>query len=189
VLYRRGELMQENVVVWSGDSQGRAQIGMQAPAGGPFSPGEYEIAVSVAGEERGRVSFTIDGEGGEAPAMVPPAFGDIAVALGVQPDGAPILAQGAPFGWATRVVHAVFDYEGMSDGVPWSVVWTRDGTELAREDYTWDAEAAASEGTYWVTLAGEGGEPLGGGSYTVTLYINGQRRNAADFQIYYQPSE
>jgi hypothetical protein len=188
VLYRQSEVVQESVVVWGGDPQGRAQVGVQVPDGGPFLPGDYEIVMSIAGEEQGRVSFTVDGAT-EKVVVGSPSFGDITIALGVRPDGTPILAQGTPFGWATRVVHAVFDYEGMGDGVRWSVVWTRDGAEVAREDYTWDAEAAASEGTYWVTLADEAGEPLGGGNYTVTLYINGQQQSVADFRIYYQPSE
>jgi hypothetical protein len=189
-LYRQGEVVQESVVVWSGDPQGRAQIGVQAPDGRSFLPGDYEIVVSIAGQEQGRVGFTV-GELEEKVAVEvgPPAFGDIAVALGVQPDGAPILAQGRPFGWATRVVHAVFDYEGMSDGVRWSVVWTRNGAEVTREDYVWDAGAFESEGTYWVALAGEDGEPLGGGNYTVTLYIDGQQQSSADFRIYYRPVE
>jgi hypothetical protein len=188
-LYRQGEVVQESVVMWSGDPQGRAQIGVQAPDGRPFSPGDYEIVVSIGGQEQGRVDFTVGGAEEAVAVVGPPAFGDITVALGVQPGGAPVLDQGAPFGWATRVVHAIFDYEGMSDGVRWSVVWTRNGTEVAREDYVWDVGAAEGEGTYWVTLAGEDGEPLGGGNYTVTLYIDGQQQSAADFRIYYRPAE
>ncbi|MFL7792411.1 MAG: hypothetical protein AB8I69_09745 [Anaerolineae bacterium] len=187
-LYYQGELEQESVVVWSSDSQGWAQVGMQTPDGRSFFPGDYEIVMSIAGQEQGRIGFTV-GDTAEQAVVVPrsPSFGDITVALGVQPDGAPISAQETPFGWATRVVHAVFDYEGMSDGVSWSVVWTRNGTEVAREDYVWDLGDAGSEGTYWVALAGEDGEPLGGGSYTVTLYVNDQKQSAADFKIYYRP--
>ncbi|MBN1976719.1 MAG: hypothetical protein JW918_04900 [Anaerolineae bacterium] len=184
-LYYEGTLKQEYLEVWHGSTQGLAQVVFQAPDGRPFPAGSYEIAVSVDSEEQGRVSFMV-GEEEEVVAGLP-AFGDITVALGVQPDGAPVTAQETPFGWATRVVHAVFDYEGMSDGVRWSVVWTRNGTEIAREDYVWDAGDAGSEGAYWVALAGEDGEPLGGGNYTVTLYINGQRQSAADFRIYYRP--
>lgn len=188
-LYRQGKLVQESVVVWSGDSQGRAQVSLPAPDGQPLLPGGYEIVVAMAREEQGRVGFTVGEAEEEVVVAGTPAFGDITVALGVQPDGAPILAQGTPFGWATRVVHAIFDYEGMSDGVHWSVVWTRNGTEVAREDYIWDAGAAESQGTYWVTLADEDGDPLGGGNYTVTLYANGRQQSAADFRIYYEPAE
>jgi len=188
VLYHEGASIQEHMGVWDGTTQGLAQVSFQIPEGQPFPVGDYEVAVMVEGEEQGRVSFAIGGEVEEV-VTVPPAFGGITIALGVQPDGAPILAQGSPFGWATRVVHAVFDYEGMRDGVRWSVVWTRDGTEVAREDYVWDAKVAGSEGTHWVTLANEDGEPLGGGSYTVTLYIDGERQSTASFRIYYRPSE
>ena len=186
VLYYEGASTQEYLEVWHGSSQGLAQVVFQAPGGRPFSAGGYELVVSVDREEQGRVSFVV-GEEEEKAVTGPPAFGDITVALGVQPDGVPISAQEAPFGWATRVVHAVFEYEGMSDGVRWSVVWTRNGTEVAGEDYVWDAGDAGSEGTYWVTLAGEDGEPLGGGDYTVTLYVNGQQQSTADFRIYYRP--
>jgi hypothetical protein len=163
---------------------------MQAPDGRTFLPSDYEIVMSIAGQEQGRVGFTVGDAAEEVVVMPgPSAFGDITVALGVQPDGTPISAQETPFGWATRVVHAVFDYEGMGDGVRWSVVWTRNGAEIAREDYVWDARAIGSEGTYWVALAGEDGDPLGGGNYTVTLYIGDQQQGTADFRIYYQPAE
>lgn len=189
VLYHEGTFTQEYMGVWDGATQGLAQVSFQMPEGQPFPVGDYEIAVMVEGEEQGRVSFTV-GEEAEEVMMVPPAFGDITIALSVQPDGAPTLpTQDTPFGWSTRVVHAVFDYEGMRDGVRWSAVWTRDGTEVAREDYVWDVETAGSEGTHWVTLVNEDGEPLGGGSYTVTLYIAGERQSTASFQIYYRPSE
>ena len=186
VLYYEGASMQEYLEVWHGSAQGLAQVVFQVPDGRPFPAGGYEIAVSVDGEEQGRVSFVV-GEDEEKAVTGPPAFGDITVALGVQPGGVPISVHGAPFGWATRVVHAVFGYEGMSDGVRWSAVWTRNGTEVAREDYVWDAGGAGSEGTYWVTLAGQDGEPLGGGDYTVALYISGQQQSTADFRIYYRP--
>jgi hypothetical protein len=189
VLYHEGASTQEYLEVWGGAAQGWAQVSFQAPDGQPFPVGGYELAVMIGGEEQGRVSFTV-GEAMEEEVVTPPAFGDVTLALGVQPDGAPVLpAQGVPFGWSTRVVHAVFDYEGMSDGVRWSVVWTRDGAEVAREDYVWDAKVAGSEGTYWATLANEDGEPLGGGSYTVALYINGRQQSTADFRIYYRPAE
>jgi hypothetical protein len=189
VLYHEGTATQEYLEVWHGSTQGLAQVVFQTLDGQPFPAGDYEIAVMIEGKEQGRVSFAVDGEAEQEEPAGTPSFGAISVALGVQPDGAPILTQGTPFGWATRVVHAVFDYEGMSDGVRWSVVWTRDGTEVAREDYVWDVGADGSAGTHWVALVGDDGEPLGGGNYTVTLFIGGQQQSVADFQIYYQPVE
>jgi hypothetical protein len=186
-LYYRGELVQESATVWSGISRGRAQVGLQSPSGQPFLAGGYEIVTAIAGEEQGRVSFTVGGAVEEEEVVGPPAFNNITVAMGVQPDGAPIL-EGRPFGWGTRVVHAIFDYEGMSDGVRWSAVWARDGEEIARQDRVWNAASSGSEGTYWVTLD-NAGEHIGGGSYTVALYINDQQQGAVDFQIYYEPED
>jgi hypothetical protein len=190
-LYHQGELAQESVMMWSGVSQGRSQVGLQAPDGRSFLAGDYEILAAIAGEEQGRVSFTV-GDAAVVEEKVeagPPTFGDITVAYGVQPDGTPILPPGAPFGWGTRDVHAIFDYEGMSDGVRWSVVWAREGIEIAREDLVWDTRTAGRKGTYWVTLANADGGHIGGGDYTVTLYIDGQQQSAADFQILYEPTD
>jgi hypothetical protein len=190
-LYHQGELQQDNVVVWSGDSKGRAQIGLQAPNNSAFPSGDYEIVVAIAGKEQGRTSFSVEVEERELePVLGPPAFGDITVALGVRPDGTPILtAEGRTFGWSTRAVHAVFEYQGMSDGVSWSVVWTRNSTEIAREEYVWNAKTAGNAGVYWVTLSNPEGEPLGGGNYTVTLYVRDELQSETDFRLYYPPAE
>lgn len=190
VLYRQGESIQEMVGMWSGDPRGRTQVSFQAPDDQPFLAGDYEAGVFVAGEEQGRVRFVIGEVAEEVEEVVgPPAFGETTIALSVHPDGTPGLVQETPFGWSTRAVHVIFDYVGMRDGVRWSAVWMRDGTEVATEEHAWDAVANGSEGTYWVTLYNEDGEPLGGGNYTVALYIDGQRQQEASFRIYYQPSE
>ena len=46
---------------------------------------------------------------------------------------------GNEFDWNTKAVYAVFDYTGMQDGTAWTVVWSRNGSEVAREDHFWDA--------------------------------------------------
>ena len=186
VLYREGESIQESVETWSGAPQGKAQVSFQAPDDLPFPPGDYEITVAIAGEEQARVEFTIRGE-----AEVHPAFGDVTIALGVRPDGTPILtAPDSRFDWNTKVIYAIFDYVGMRDGLAWMAVWSRSGKELAREEHFWDVETGGTEGTRWVAYYDESGRALPGGSYSVTLYIENVAQSTAEFNIlYYVPRQ
>ncbi len=184
-LYHEGAPVQESVEPWSDAPQGQAQVSFQAPGDLPFPSGDYEVTVAVAGEEQERVGLTI----GEVMGEVSPAFGDIAIALGVQPDGTPILtAQDDRFDWSTKVVYAIFDYVGMSDGLRWAAVWTRNDQEVAREEHFWDVETDGMEGTRWVAYHDESGRTLTGGNYSVTLYIKNVAQRTAEFNIrYYVP--
>jgi len=145
------------------------------------------LRAAISGQEQVRVDFAIV-EAAE-PEPVPPAFGDVTIALGVEPDGTPILtAPDNRFDWNTKVVYAVFDYVGMSHGLPWAAVWERGGQEVAREESFWDVDADGTEGTHWVTYQDERGRVLPGGNYSVTLYVENIAQRTADFRIlYYVP--
>ncbi len=187
-LYHQGEPVREILDTWIGDPQGRAQVSFQAPGDSPFRPGDYEVVVMVAGEEQGRVEFTVE-EASQGQGEIPPSFGDITIALGVRPDGTPILAaRDFRFDWNTKVVYAVFDYMGMRDGLRWAAVWMRNGQEVAREEHPWNVAAMGTEGTHWVTYYDESARTLPGGTYSVTLYINNVAQRTAEFGIlYYVP--
>jgi hypothetical protein len=188
-LYHDGGFLRERAEVWSSAAQGQAQIAFQAPNGQPFSAGSYEATVTIAGGEPEHARFTI----GEIVEEMEesPAFGDIILALGMQPDGTPILTtEDNHFDWNTKVVYAIFDYAGMSDGVRWTVVWTRNEQEVARQEKVWDVASTGMEGTLWVAYYDEGGRTLPGGDYKVALYINSVIQSAVDFNIlYYVPPE
>jgi len=186
-LYRGGEPIQESVEPWSAAPQGQTQVSFQAPDDLPFTSGNYEVAVAVAGEEQDRVGLTI----GTVPEEVPPAFGDVTIALGVQPDGAPILtAQDNRFDWNTKVVYAIFDYVGMRDGLRWTSAWMRNGQQVTRKEYLWNVETDGTEGTRWVAYHDEAGRTLSGGTYSVTLYIENIAQSTAEFTIlYYVPQQ
>ncbi|MBL7064349.1 MAG: hypothetical protein ISS49_09140 [Anaerolineae bacterium] len=186
--YHEEGSIQESVETWGDASQGQAQVSFQAPGDLPFSPGDYEVAVAVAGEGPALVGLTVREAtlGG-----VPPAFGEITIALGVQPDGTPILtAPDNRFDWNTKMVYAIFDYVGMSDGLAWTAVWTGNGEEVARQEEFWNVEDAGTAGTRWVAYYNERGRVLPNGSYNVTLYIGNVAQRTADFNIlYYVSSE
>jgi len=188
-LYYEGDLLREQTVTWSDAPEGAAQSSFQAPGDQPFSPGDYEVAVAVAGEEQSRVGFTNRERTGDMGA--PPASGAITIALGVQSDGTPILtAPDNRFDWNTKVVYAIFDYVGMSDGLAWMVVWSRNGQEVAREEHFWDVETDGTEGTRWVVYYDERGWTLPGGNYSVTLYIENVAQRTAEFSIrFYVPPQ
>jgi len=187
-LSREGEPIQESQESWSGPSQGTGQVSFQAPSEGPFAPGDYEIAVAIAGQEQASAAFTIREE---ELTEAPPGFSDVTIALGVQPDGTPILTTpDNRFDWNTKVVYAIFDYVGMSDGLRWSVLWTRNDEEVARQEKFWDVETYGTEGTRWVAYYDEGGRTLPGGDYSVTLYIGNVAEQSAEFSIrYFVPAQ
>jgi hypothetical protein len=189
-LYRQGELVQESVEAWRGVSQAQAQVTFRAAEGGSLSPGSYEAVVAVGGAERARASFAI-GETTEKvePTLVPPAFGAITLALGVQPEGTPFLTEpDNRFDWNTKAVYAVFDYSGMRDGLAWTAVWMLDGEEVARQEATWDVSVSGAEGTAWAAYYDESRWVLASGSYTVTLYVDGVKQQSASFEIVaYEP--
>lgn len=115
-----------------------------------------------------------------------PAFSGLTVALGVLPSGEPLLV-GNDFDWNTRAVYAIFDYQGMRAGLPWSVVWTRNGQEIARQDRFWE-ERDGSSGTLWAVYHNPDGTFLFGGNYTVALYIGDRLQATASFRVrYYIP--
>jgi len=188
-LYYEGDLLQEQTITWSDTPEGVAQSSFQAPGDQPFSPGDYEVAVAIAGEEQSRVGFTIRERTGDMGAH--PAYGAITIALGVQSDGTPILtAPDNRFDWNTKVVYAIFDYVGMSDGLAWMVVWSRNDQEVAREEHFWDVETDGTKGRRWVVYYDERGQTLPGGNYSVTLYIDNVAQRTAEFSIrFYVPPQ
>jgi S1-C subfamily serine protease len=64
-----------------------------------------------------------------------------------------------------------FDYEGMTDGLPWDAVWSIDGEFNA--DYSMVAEEwiGGAEGSNWWVCAGNGETALPEGSYELSIYV------------------
>jgi hypothetical protein len=183
-----GEAIQERVDRWSGTPQERVQVAFQGPDGQPFPAGEYAIALEIEGEEQASVPFTI---GETTVETVEPGFGAITLALGVEPDGTPILSPPDDrFDWNTKTIYAIFDYVGMRDGLRWAAVWTRAGQEVARQEAFWDLETSGTEGTHWTVYNTANGLPIPGGPYSVTLTIADAVQGTAGFDVtYYVPPE
>jgi hypothetical protein len=123
------------------------------------------------------------------PQPTSPRFSDLTVALGMLSPTEPFLV-GDAFDWNTRAVYAAFDYADMEDGLAWSVQWSREGEEIARENHLWDVERDDRSGTLWAAYHNPDGTVLRGGNYTVTLRIENTIQAAAPFRIrvYVPPS-
>ncbi|MBN1177646.1 MAG: hypothetical protein JXD18_00410 [Anaerolineae bacterium] len=112
------------------------------------------------------------------------AFDNVAIALGVDGAGEPLLA-GDVFDWNTKTVYVVFDYAGMQDGPEWSAVWTRNGAEVGREAGMWDVARYGAAGRRWAVLVAPAGDVLYGGEYVVTLAIGGEVQAERAFRVQY----
>ena len=206
-LYREGEQVREISENSGGSSSGKAQVSLQAAGALPFPPGNYELVASVEGVEQETIQFSVlstleeeserevtqEPEPEPTPTMEPglPVLGNITTALGVQPDGTPILSRPSDrFNWNNKVIYGIFDYSGMRDGLPWAAVWSRNGQELVSQEGLWDVDIDGAKGTKWVTYFNDNGQVLPGGSYSVTVTIDDDVERTVDFTIlYYEPPE
>jgi len=122
------------------------------------------------------------------PTLPPPSFSGLTTCLGVLNPVGPF-RPADEFEWHTQAVYAVFNYEGMQDGMAWSVVWTRNGQVVERQDAVWDAERDGSAGASWVVHFNSEGTFMWAGNYTVSLYIGDELQAEASFRVrLYQPS-
>jgi hypothetical protein len=179
VIYRDGETAHESPQVWAGASSGSEELEYYRQDGLPLLKGAYRVVVSVGETEPQEVGFTITG-------AQEPVFGDVNVALGLEPDMRAFgTAADFPYGfYDLRAVYAVFDYVGMTDGLEWSVVWTRGGIEVRRESDFWDTAAEGSDGTRWAVYHEPAAAVLRSGRYSVTLYITDTLQRTTDFRIW-----
>ena len=180
-LAHEGDVIQEQRLVWDGGTNGEEQLTFSAPNGEPFVGGEYTVSMRVADGERRQATILVGEEETSGPE---PAFGLPTFALGVEADGTPIHREpDEGFNWNAKVVYAIFDYRGMQDGMEWEVVWMRDEEEVDRQHGFWDLEERGAEGTTWVAYYDELGWALRGGEYTVTLWLDGEMEQEAEFSI------
>jgi len=107
-----------------------------------------------------------------------PVIGPITFATGVTDDSQPVGA-GLVFPDSIKEIHAVFSYEGMSDGLPWERRWYQDGEDVGGGSGAWDA---GESGIFDLSLTA-GGEPLGAGTWKLEIYVNGELAQTGTFVI------
>jgi S1-C subfamily serine protease len=106
-----------------------------------------------------------------APATTPsrsPTFSELLFSTTVTDDGRPIGASDKiPSGVST--VYATFQYDGLANGTPWSVVWMSDGKQIIAQEDSWDD---GPQGRKAVKVSNRKGLPPG--EYHLVLGIGGR---------------
>jgi len=111
--------------------------------------------------------------GQAAPAQAPsmqggPAFSALVFSSQVTRDGRPINpAAVLPAGG--RELYATFEYRGMQDGAPWTVVWAHNGRTIINQQEAW---SDGPSGRRVLVLATKEGLPVG--TYHLALAVAGQ---------------
>jgi hypothetical protein len=112
------------------------------------------------------------------PVSQEPVIGPITFATGVTDDNQAVGAS-TTFPDDIEEIHAIFSYEGMSESDTWERYWYQDEEEVGSGSGPWDA---GESGIFDLSLTG-GGEPLGGGSWKLEIYLNGELVQTGDFVI------
>jgi S1-C subfamily serine protease len=120
---------------------------------------------------------------GTAPPAPVNSFGPITFASGVDNNDKPV-NPGTSFTNISEL-YSFFNYQGMQNGLEWSDVWYRDGSQIARGDSTW---SGGPSGTYYTYLSTKDGGPLKAGTYEVRLLLGGRELQRATAQVSGQPN-
>ena len=161
--------------------------------------GEYKLTLFVEGVAIGEGSFYVEAsEEPPAPTAAPvqtatreirpapspadaqgvPRIGPITFCEDAGSDGQPI-GTSDHFPVGTRSVAALFTYENMTDGTPWSQVWTRDGEPYASGEDVWTGGATGWE-AYYIEADPDGDLS---GDFTLTVYLDGVPARVGSFRV------
>jgi phosphate transport system substrate-binding protein len=113
-----------------------------------------------------------------SPVSQEPFIGVITFAVDATEDNQPIRAD-TSFYADIEEIHAIFSYEGMSDGDTWERYWYQDGEEVGGGSDIWDA---GESGTFDLSLSNDG-QPLGSGIWNLEIYVNGELARTGTFVI------
>ena len=166
---------------------------IRVPTGGTLPPGEYraefEFSNNEAKFEIVQVgTFTVSAAEESAPVSseptpraldADPSFGPITFCEDVTEDGEAINPTDH-FPAGTTQVTALFDYRGMTDGMSWGQLWTKDGKVYDEDsNAVWDEGLEGWTGYY---IEEDDGSPLSG-QFTLTLFIQGQPGQQGGFRV------
>lgn len=159
---------------WDSGVSGTSWVSVYDDNGLPEGFTEVELIFDGTPVYRGGVMV---GEGSAPPPVTPgnASFGPITFAeseSGGQPVGAGNTFSGV------EIVYAFFDYEGMSNGTPWTTRWYLDGQEILSNDGVWDG---GDSGSYYVSLSHPDGLPAG--RYALELYVDNQLFQNSEFSV------
>ncbi len=156
-------------VRWSGGERGLWYIGAD---GVNYANGIYEFRLYINGIAAASSSILVGGPTQTIPTFTNPAFGILDEAGNLQGNG--YVLPTAP------IATARFIYQNMQPGLPWTVIWSYNGLQIARTDDVW-READGANGAYPVSLRPP--EGLIPGTYRVDVYLNSLLTTTGSFVV------
>ncbi len=154
-------------VRWSGGENGLWYIGSSNQ---PWPNGIYDFTLFANGIASGNARIIVGGAADPDPVIADIVFG-------LRDNRGTPLGNGfvLPTG---NIANARFVYRNLSDGTPWTVIWSYEGTELTRTEDTWRDGPSGSK-----TIGLEGASGLFPGTYRLEVYLESVLTATADFVI------
>jgi hypothetical protein len=160
--YYQGVEIARTETTWSDPPNGAKTISIQDAAG--LLPGDYRLELYIDGRLSTTADFTIAGaqEGALPRAFIDPHFTSA---------DSPAEAATAPpitnFSAGTTEIYAVFDWQSLAAGTPWTARWLVDGNVFSEQTIPWTQATSGSD--YVFRLSNPAGIP--DGTYTFELLL------------------
>jgi S1-C subfamily serine protease len=170
IWYQRDEAGEWNEIfsspeeAWAEGADGEFSTVLEADA--PLDEGTYRVDLNIDGELSGTADvWLVGGSNNNTGLFGPVVFGD---ALDEDGNAA---NPNTEFEDPTFELYAVWEYEGMEDGLDWNLQWLLDGEVIIDQDEQW---AGGESGTWSTYLYMQDGAPLPVGEYEIQLSIQGE---------------
>lgn len=150
--------------------------------GQALEPGAYRVELTLMGAAQSTFEFEVDAPPPPTPTPTPrpPQCDALFTAMGLAPDGTPLLP-GERFEWYTQVVHAGSYCEHLREGTPWTSRWFRNGQPVHSAEGRWEG---GERGILWDSLSGSPNSSfLLPGTYSVTLHVDATVVITGEFRL------
>ena len=160
IWYFRGTEFARTEDIWSEDSHGSKAISV-SPAGG-LLPGQYRLELYNDGALSATSDFFVAGSQGTP---LPRVFTNLRFANAGSPDEALLVPAASSFPSSIASLYAIFDWQRIENGTPWTLRWLVDEQAFFRSSYRWSGAESGSDFLVAISNPPEG-------SYTMELLVN-----------------
>ena len=160
IWYYAGGEVARTTDAWREDSHGATVISL-APAKG-LLPGRYRLELYIAGALSATSDFVVAGQQGSP---LPEIFGNVRYTSADNPVAARTAPAASSFPASTAFLFALFDWQQIAAGTPWTLRWLVDDQAFFQTTMPWMSVNAGNDFT--VSLL----NPLGG-NYRLQLLVN-----------------
>ena len=160
IWYFRGTEFARTADVWSEGSHGSKVVSV-GPTGG-LLPGQYRLELYIDGALSATSDFFVAGLPG---APLPRVFTNLRFVSASSPSEARLAPSAASFPGSISNLYAVFDWQRIEIGTPWTLRWLVDEQVFFQESYRW---SLADSGAGFVVALPDPSD----GSYELQLLVN-----------------